>query len=43
MKVLGEVIQQIDGLTLDERFDWGLQVIITGLKLKLKDMKKSKK
>jgi TetR/AcrR family tetracycline transcriptional repressor len=37
MEVLEAVGKEIDKLTPDERFEWGLQVIITGLKSALKE------
>lgn len=43
MDVLDAIVKEIDGLTLDERFEWGLQVILAGLTLKLKERKESKK
>ena len=36
MKILNEAVRDMDSLTPDERFEWGLQVIITGLKAALK-------
>jgi TetR/AcrR family transcriptional regulator, tetracycline repressor protein len=42
MKVLSAVVKEIDGLTFDERFEWGLQVIITGLKSTLRNTKNEK-
>lgn len=40
MKILESIAEEIDGLTLEERFDWGLRVIITGLKSALNEQKR---
>lgn len=39
MRILETITKEIDGLTLEERFDWGLLVIIAGLKTALKEEK----
>jgi hypothetical protein len=38
--MLEAVIKEVERLTPEQRFDWGLQVIITGLKSALKGSKK---
>jgi TetR/AcrR family tetracycline transcriptional repressor len=43
MKILDALVKEIDSLTPDERFDWGLQVIITGLRSSLRGAKASAK